>query len=1037
MRARGGVCLVLILLACRSDRAPGTDGLAAGLIRAAPPRLVEARLAHGAAYRPCDGSHLESGRCAPVWAPGTREFTRLAQATERVREARSSGVASGHVEGLTELAWLGVSATSLGRAAGTLERALATDPVDWRLLNDLAAVYLARARAEDQPLDHLRALELLERVEGEPAAAVLFNRAVALEALGLWGPAEETWTRFLEREPTSGWADEARARREDARMVLREISVDPADAIGEAWARRDSAALTRLAGAHPQPAREVSLQRLLPDALDGGPDSLLARLPLLRALGAALVDRSVADIVEDLERAVASGDGGELEVLGEALRSFAEGSRLWIERQNDAAILRFGTVLALSGDQSPSLSAWAALETGSSHMLQFRYADAAPWFDHFLQNGDETRHPSQVGRAVWGKGLIAAREGRPEESWGLFLRSAELFGRAGERENEALMFSFTAEMLGQLGRDREAWSPRLRAVAALARARPSGRLHQALWMASDAAMTEGMLRGALILQDVGVGVARSVGEPWALEEALVHRSGIRRALDDPTGAAGDLVEARRIAVTIGDPETRERSLTSIREEEARLVLEEDPRAAAARVDSALAYHQQRGNVINMAQALVTRAQAHAALGRAAQAAVDLARAVEVIERQRATITDQVRGASFGEAWQGIFDAAIGFHVRKGNDPWVALDYAERSRGLFVRPPENHLSVTWAAETSGFRVPSGTALIQFFVVDGTVLRWTVESHGRSFDRLDVDAAAFSTLASEFVDGLKRGAWIEELAAELGRVLLPSWLDSEKVVIVPDRFLNGLPFHALADPRSDRPLVETTTVAVSPSFGFHVSRAVLGRTKREPSESALLVGNPDLSSDADPLFVNLPGAEREVGALRALYPASRVLLGTSATRSAFLAELDEHPVVHYSGHAVFDEAFPEASFFPLASGNSRTSDRLYVRELIGISFERLRTVVLSACSSVAPTEGRGGGLWGLAFPFLDGGVTAVVGSLWPIDDSAAEALVVAFHDALQRGIDPAAALGEAQRALIVSGDPRLASPRAWAAFQVLGT
>jgi CHAT domain-containing protein len=163
---------------------------------------------------------------------------------------------------------------------------------------------------------------------------------------------------------------------------------------------------------------------------------------------------------------------------------------------------------------------------------------------------------------------------------------------------------------------------------------------------------------------------------------------------------------------------------------------------------------------------------------------------------------------------------------------------------------------------------------------------------------------------------------------------------------------------------------------------------------------------------------------------------MLLGAGATRAAFLREIDTHPVLHFAGHAVFDDESPDASYLVLAPGNSGDSDRLYVRELAGARFRRLRLVVLSACSSIAPAPGRGGGLWGLAQPFLARGAVDVVGSVWPVDDRPVAALMTAFHAALLRGAEPAVALQEAQRMALASSDPALASPAAWAAFVVLG-
>ncbi|HYO76807.1 MAG TPA: tetratricopeptide repeat protein, partial [Thermoanaerobaculia bacterium] len=80
---------------------------------------------------------------------------------------------------------------------------------------DLAAAYYYRAQVMDRASDLLRALESAQNAVNmnDNLPVSLFNQALAQEALGLRADAVESWTRFLELERQSEWADEARARR--------------------------------------------------------------------------------------------------------------------------------------------------------------------------------------------------------------------------------------------------------------------------------------------------------------------------------------------------------------------------------------------------------------------------------------------------------------------------------------------------------------------------------------------------------------------------------------------------------------------------------------------------------------------------------------------------------------------------------------------------------------------------------------------------------------------------------------------------------
>jgi CHAT domain-containing protein len=148
---------------------------------------------------------------------------------------------------------------------------------------------------------------------------------------------------------------------------------------------------------------------------------------------------------------------------------------------------------------------------------------------------------------------------------------------------------------------------------------------------------------------------------------------------------------------------------------------------------------------------------------------------------------------------------------------------------------------------------------------------------------------------------------------------------------------------------------------------------------------------------------------------------------------LDAMDGAGILHFAGHSVAAPSSALGSFLVLAPEREDDSGLLYAHELAELEFTAPELVVLTACGSVAPSALYGGGFWGVAKPFLERGTRAVVGALWPVDDSGALQLSIDFHRALQEGVGPAEALRVAQmRALADPGRP----VRDWAAFQVLG-
>ncbi|HEX7241214.1 MAG TPA: CHAT domain-containing protein, partial [Longimicrobiaceae bacterium] len=176
--------------------------------------------------------------------------------------------------------------------------------------------------------------------------------------------------------------------------------------------------------------------------------------------------------------------------------------------------------------------------------------------------------------------------------------------------------------------------------------------------------------------------------------------------------------------------------------------------------------------------------------------------------------------------------------------------------------------------------------------------------------------------------------------------------------------------------------------------------------------------------------------EVRDAAARYPRAAVLSGSGATAGAVRAGLVRAGVVHYAGHAVFDDARPERSYLVLAPDGAGAG-RLTAAELAKLDLRGSRLVVLSACQTVRSGEGRGGGFAGLAGSLLAAGAGGVVGSLWRVEDQRTRALMAELHREYRATGSGPGALRAAQLSLLRSKDPVLRSPAAWAGFRYVGS
>ena len=175
-------------------------------------------------------------------------------AVAHIRE-RAAGDTSPEALGALAVTYL-VSGDVNG-AVKALESATAQDPKSARLQSDLSAAYLVRASRLDEPADIPKALEAAEKSIEQKDAPVeaWFNRALALESLHLVDAARKAWDDYLQRDPTSPWADEAKKRRDEL-PPAQQSTLEEDRARARAAVTEGQPAIDRLADESPQVLRD-------------------------------------------------------------------------------------------------------------------------------------------------------------------------------------------------------------------------------------------------------------------------------------------------------------------------------------------------------------------------------------------------------------------------------------------------------------------------------------------------------------------------------------------------------------------------------------------------------------------------------------------------------------------------------------------------------------------------------------------------------------------------------------------------------------
>jgi CHAT domain-containing protein len=180
------------------------------------------------------------------------------------------------------------------------------------------------------------------------------------------------------------------------------------------------------------------------------------------------------------------------------------------------------------------------------------------------------------------------------------------------------------------------------------------------------------------------------------------------------------------------------------------------------------------------------------------------------------------------------------------------------------------------------------------------------------------------------------------------------------------------------------------------------------------------------------LQLPGVKEEVKALARVLPGAQ-LLNAQFTVDRFRSETGDgaYRIIHIASHGVFGGS-AESSFI-MAYDDLLTMNGLQAI-LKSDKFARapVELLSLSACETAEGNERAPLGMSGAA---IKARAKSVLGTLWPLEDNAAQQVMTRFYGGLANGgLGKAEALRQAQLELI--RDPNAAHPFFWGSFILIG-
>lgn len=854
-------------------------------------RIVEPRLSGGFAWAAYRGPARDG-----TGGPDPQKLKLGGAAGELIDRGRNDGSAEAqHAAGVAM-----VLMEKPESALAPLEEA-AKNTEDAKVWSDLAAARYAAAVELGRASLLGRALaandEALRRDASMPEA--WFNRALILERLGVTAEARRAWERYLELDPSSPWAVEARAR-------LRQLPAAGAafdrerSRLEEAAARNDAGVVREIVDAHREHARAYAEA----EYLGRWGEAVLRRdaraaerwLTVARAVAEALVQSSGESLLADSVRAID-------EDVHAAARAHAD------YRAGRIAYSRNDTAVA-EGHLRRAAERFAA----SRHPMELvaRYYAASVRLARNDVSGARGELERLRAEADARPGWIAsrarvrwelARTRMIDDDWEgaapLLAEGAELFRRAGERPSEAAVEAMRATALASLGRADEAWSARTRAFAALGREGDLDRLAAGLRSAARTELRDGRRDAALALLGLQHALQHFGASPILGIEALVHKALIESASGRDADARRSVREAEALAIAVGDPALRARQEADIAVAAAASIMRDDPVAATRSLTRAIDFYRAHALPFALPEPLLLRARCAIGAGNRHAAARDLAEGIAIVERHQS-------GFGVLDAEHALYEEALLLQLAAG-EAAAAFAYAERARGGDVS----------VAELQRRLAGSGAAVLLVADLPDELVTFAVAE-----DRFAV--------ARRAKGGPLYAGIVQPVEAIVSR--------ARALVIVADDALESVSFAALHD--GERHLVERLPIALALR-----ASALRHDAGRHGARSVAVIALPSGSARA------LPDAESEAADVAAAYThASAVPPTLSALRGA-LAD-----VLHISGHTERQHGAGEQAL--VFAGAERVSWRsvpaVRARTVVLAACETLRSP--GSAHTRAPSLGR---------------------------------------------------------------------------------
>ncbi|NTS77489.1 CHAT domain-containing protein [Catenovulum sp. SM1970] len=314
-----------------------------------------------------------------------------------------------------------------------------------------------------------------------------------------------------------------------------------------------------------------------------------------------------------------------------------------------------------------------------------------------------------------------------------------------------------------------------------------------------------------------------------------------------------------------------------------------------------------------------------------------------------------------------------------------------------------------------------SILEYYQYKSELLAFVVDNKGIKVAKLKPVSSA---LVNEFSKVIKNNNTerFTQISSSLYNALVEP-IDEHlkaRILLVPHGELHGVPFYALN--KKGQFMIDNYELSIIPSAS---AITYLDKTNKATS-SVIAFGDPNSDRDVP----KLANAKLEAHKVSNLFASNLVLTENKATEASFKEYANQFGVIHYAGHALYNEQMPLKSSLLMAKSGVDDGE-LTLSEIYDLDISA-ELVVLSACETSLGYITAGDESIGLNRGFLTAGAKGVVSSLWKVSDKETAQLMELFYQNYKNE-QPSKSLRNA--ALHMKNTLGL-SPFFWASFQFTG-